>query len=229
MNIFKGLGVPKTIYAVDSELNGRIEVTETGGTRRVKVGKITQSISWDSPVCEKLVWGKVSELLKREVPDLKSVLILGMGGGTMAHLISRALPETSIVSVELDPAMVEIAEKFFDVEAIPNHTIINGDALGVVIEPQKHGLRKDSFGALVVDIYVGEDYPDLGDTGNFMAALRNMVSPGGLVIFNRIYLNHHQADVDSFKDQVEDFFQDVKEEIVAGYTNSDNILIYGRV
>lgn len=229
MNIFKGLGVPKTIYAVDSELNGRIEVTEMGSTRRVKVGKITQSVNWDSPVCEKLVWGKASELLKRETPNLRSVLILGMGGGTMAQLVSRAIPKISITSVELDPEMVEIAEKFFDLGSIPNHTVVNGDALGVVVHPQKHGLRKNSFGALIVDIYVGEDYPNLGGTGNFMSALRDMVSPGGVVIFNRIYLKHHQADVDSFKDQVGEFFQDVKEEIVAGYTNSDNILIYGRV
>ena len=80
-----------------------------------------------------------------------------------------------------------------------------------------------------MDIYVGSKYPDLGKSGNFVAAVKNMAMPGGLVVFNRMYTEDHQDEVNVFVDFIEGFFKDVKTKVTAGYTNSDNILIYGRV
>jgi hypothetical protein len=80
----------------------------------------------------------------------------------------------------------------------------------------------------VVDIYCGDKFPDLGDTGNFLASLNRLLTPGGLAIFNRIYLESHQDDVDHFVNDLEDFFTDIDTLTIAGKTNSDNILIFGR-
>jgi len=229
MNIYTALKVPQIIYSAESEYNGKVEVVEVGHTKKIRVNGIDQSVNWNSPVCDKLVWGKLVSLLKREEPDANSVLILGLGGGTVQHLISREMPKTHIISVEIDPVMLDIAKKYFDLDTIPNHRVILNDALRVVTCPEEFGLSKISFNAVVVDIYIGEQYPELGKSGNFLDAVRDMVVPGGLVIFNRIYTNKHHEDVDIFIDQVQDFLVDVNTEIVAGYTNSDNILVYGRI
>ena len=229
MNIYSVLKIPKTIYSVESNHNGLIEVVEVGKTRKLRVGGITQSVNWDSPVCEKLVWGKLFNLLQREAPDAGRVLILGLGGATLQNLISRKMPNTHMVSVEIDSTMVDVANKYFGLEDLPNHRIIVNDALRVVTSPEDFDLSKVSFNVAIVDIYVGEKYPELGRSGNFIDAVRDMVVPGGLVIFNRIYIQHHQEEVDLFVEQVSDFLVDVKTEIVSGYTNSDNILIYGRI
>lgn len=228
MNIYKALTIPQTIYTTESKYNGKIEVIQVGNTRKIKVDGIYQSLNWDSPSCKKLVWGKAVDLLKRLEPELKSVLILGLGGGAMQHLLSKAYPNISIVSVEIDNVMVDIAKKYFDLDKIPNHKVIVGDAFKVVVEPEEYDLSPDSFGAIIVDIYVGEKYPDLGNSGNFIAALKRLVIPGGLIIFNRIYLRHHQDDVDTFINQIEGVLEEVATEIVPGYTNSDNILVFGR-
>lgn len=229
MDIYSSLKMPKVIYTTESEYNGKIEVIENGKTRKIRVADIDQSLNWQSPVCSKLYWGKTVELLKREEPDLKNILILGLGGGTMQHLISRAFPNIYIVSVELDGVMVDIARQYFDLDSIPNHKVIINDALRVVVAPEEFGLNKTSFQAVVVDIFVGEQFPELGNSGNFMDAVRDMVIPGGLVVFNRIYTEKHHEDVDIFIEQVEDFLVDVQTEVVAGYTNSDNVLVYGRI
>ena len=229
MNIYTALKVPQILYSVNSKYNGKIDVIETGTTRKIRVDGIDQSLNWNSSVCDKLVWGKLAALLKREEPELNSVLILGLGGGTVQHLISRELPKVHIVSVEIDPVMVDIATKYFDLDTIANHKIIINDALRVVTSPEEFGLSKMSFDAAIVDIYVGEQYPELGNSGNFIDSVRSMVVPGGLVIFSRAYTESHHDDVDSFIEQVGEFLVDVKTEIVAGYTNSDNILVYGRV
>jgi spermidine synthase len=229
MNIYTALKTPNIIYSVDSEYNGHIEVLEVGHTRKLKVEGIDQSVNWDSPSCAQLVWGKLVSLLHREEPELKNVLVLGTGGGTVPHLISKYLPNTDIVSVEIDPAMIEVARKYFELDSIPNHKVIINDALRVVSSPEEFGLSKMSFQALVVDIYIGEKYPELGRSGNFIDCVRDMVVPGGLIVFNRIYTEHHHEDVDSFIEQLEGFLVDVKTEVIAGHTNSDNILIYGRI
>jgi hypothetical protein len=69
----------------------------------------------------------------------------------------------------------------------------------------------------------------LGKSGNFIAAVKRLVRPGGLIIFNRIYSEAHQEDVNIFIDYVSSFFGNVKNLVVAGYTNSDNVLIYAVV
>ncbi len=228
MGVFDGLQLPKILFETDSKYNGHIQVWQVGNTKKIKVDKIDQSISYTSPSCNRLVWGKAVDILKEQEPNLKNVLILGLGGGTMAHLISRAFPEVEIVSVELDPAMVQIAKDYFDIETIPNHRIINDDALRVVVEPETFDLREHYFQAIIVDIFLGEKFPDLGKSGNFIAALKRMTVSGGLIIFNRIYLDYHQDDVNTFIDYVSETLQNVSNQVVAGYTNSDNVLIYGR-
>jgi len=229
MTIYTALKHPITIYSVDSAYNGHIEVLEVGHTKKLKVDGIDQSVNWQSPSIEKTVWGKTVALLQREQPDLKNTLVLGLGGGTIPHLISKHLPDTYIVSVEIDPVMVNVAKEYFELDTIPNHQIIVNDALRVVSSPEEFHLNKMSFQSLIVDIHIGEKYPDLGNSGNFIDAVRDMVVPGGLIVFNRMYTEHHHESVDSFIEQVEGFLVDVKTEIVAGHTNSDYILVYGRI
>jgi spermidine synthase len=229
MNIFTGIQAPKVIFEADSPYNGHVQVVEYGDIRRIVVDKIYQSVSHNAKSTSRLYWGKVVQILKENFVELHNVLLLGMGGGTLVHLISQQFPGVSITSVELDQLMVDIANQYFDVGSIPNHQIIVDDAMRVVIEPEKFGLQEYMFNVLIVDIYVGEKYPDLGKSGNFISAVKRLVKPGGLVIFNRIYSEAHQEDVNIFIDYVSGFFSNVKNLVVAGYTNSDNVLIYATV
>ena len=226
---FQGLVMPKIIYSVQSEINGQIDVVDIGNTRKIKVEGLYQSLNWDSPSAKRLVWGKATDLICEQEPKLKNILILGLGGATVQHQLFRRIPEIEIVSVDIDPAMVDIAKNYFDLESIPNHKVIVADACRVIIEPKVYELEKGMFGTVLVDIYVGSKYPDLGKSGNFVAAVKSMITSGGLVVFNRMYTEEHQDEVNSFIDFIEGFFKNVETKVVAGYTNSDNILIYGRV
>ncbi|KKU30415.1 MAG: hypothetical protein UX44_C0023G0007 [candidate division WWE3 bacterium GW2011_GWA1_46_21] len=229
MSVFDGVALPKTIYEVDSKYNGKISVIQVGKTRKLSVDNTVQSINWDSPSAGKTCWGDMVELLKLEVTDMASVMVLGLGGGTVAHLISKAFPQAIIVSVEIDPAMVDIANRFFGVDKIPNHRVIVDDACRVVVDPDEFELKESTFDALIVDIFCGQTYPDLGDSGNFVSRAVKLVKSGGLVIFNRIYLEEHQDEVNSFIEFIGNYIPNIQTRVVAGKTNSDNILIYGKV
>lgn len=229
MSVFDSLKYPKVIYEVNSKLNGNIRVVEVGRTRKILVNNVLQSISETSPSCAKIFLGKAAELIEKEAPNAKRILMLGLGGGTVASILSKKIPEVQITSVEFDPVMIDVGKRFFGLNLIKNHRIIEDDVLRVVVEPEEFDLAPGSFDVLFVDIFVGDQYPDLGKTGNFIAALKRLVTNGGLIVFNRIYTEEHQEDVNNFINQVEEFLGDTKSEVVAGYTNSDNILVYGRV
>ena len=74
-----GIKVPKVIYATESEYNGKIEVLEVGKTRKIRVDGIDQSVNWDAPNASRLVWGKLIDVLKANEPDLKNIMVFGLG------------------------------------------------------------------------------------------------------------------------------------------------------
>lgn len=228
-SVFDGIKLPKTIYEVDSEFNGKISVIEVGSTRKLSVDGVVQSVNWDSPNASRQVWGRLVENLHEQLPELKTALVLGLGGGSMHHLMAQKFPGIHITSVEIDKVIVEVAKKYFKLDDIPNHRVIVADALKVIAVPEEYGIANNSMQAVIVDIFCGQKYPDLGASGNFFACVKNLVVPGGLVVFNRIYLEHHQEQVNQFIDALEGFFTDIKSVIIAGRTNSDNVIIYCRV
>lgn len=229
MSVFDGLKMPKIIFETDSELNGRIRIVDVGSTRKMVVGNTIQSINPDSPACPKLYWGQMSDSIKERFTDIQNILILGLGGGTLAHLLSRSYPEVDITSVEYDEVMIKLAKEYFYVDKIPNHRVIHEDALRIVIEPEENDIAPSSLDLLIVDVLNGDKYPDLGKTGNFISAVKRLIRPGGHIVFSRIYTEFFQEEVNIFVDSLENYFSEVETEVVAGYTNSDNLLIFGKV
>jgi len=228
MTVYDDIKVPEVIHEVKSKYNNSLQVIKLGNTLKLRVNGVDQSVNYDSQSSQNLYWGKIVEIIKEKSPESSKVLLLGMGGGTIVHLLSKALPDAEIVSIEIDPEVVKIAKEYFNIDKIPNHTIINEDALLVVVEPEEHDLSLNDFDVIIVDILAGREFPNLGKTGNFLAALKRLLTPNGLILFNRLYTQDHQDDVDLFFEYVCNFFNDVEEETVAGHTNSDNLIIYGK-
>jgi spermidine synthase len=225
--VFGEIALPKLIYKTTSQYNGEVEVYQVGHTRKLSVNNTVQSINSDSPSVMNRVWGRIVEVAKDLRPHAKNVLMFGLGGGTILHIFAKEMPGVNLTAVEIDPVMIEVAQKFFDLDKIPNLTIVNDDALRVISEPERYEFKEDSFDVLVVDIFCGDKYPDLGKSGTFFSGIKWFLAVGGLVIFNRIYLEKHQYEADLFSDAVSETFSNVRTVSIAGRSNSDNILIVG--
>lgn len=226
--VFENLRLPKCIYQTTSNYNERIEVFQAGKTRSLCVNNTVQSTNWDSPSARGRVWGRLVSLVKEKCPEAKSVLLLGLGGGTVAHLFSKEMPGIEIVAAEIDAEIIDVAKKFFDLDTVPNLKVINADAFLVIAEPEKFNLPEKSFDVLIVDFYCGEEYPSLASSGSFLAGIKKLVKQGGLVIFNRVYFGYHQKQVDEFYDLIKMVYTNVDKVLIPGRTNSDNVLIYAQ-
>ncbi|MBI2414436.1 fused MFS/spermidine synthase [candidate division WWE3 bacterium] len=219
--------LPKLLYKAPSQINGEIEVYQVGHTRKLSVNNTIQSINWDSPSSMNRVWGRIVEEVKERMPHAKNILMFGLGGGTVFHLFAKKMPGVNLTAVEIDPVMIDVAQKFFDLEQIPNLTIVNDDALRVISEPERYEFKEDTFDVLIVDIFCGDKYPDLGKSGTFFAGIKWFLKDGGLVLFNRIYLEEFQNESDIFVEAVSEVFKNVHIVSIAGRSNSDNILVVG--
>jgi spermidine synthase len=172
---------PKVVHSVSSPLSGKINVWEKDGGLVLEVGGYPQSVSVNTPDLPQRYWYKaVEEVSSRLTVHLDRVLVIGVGGGTILHLLSRKFPETKIVGVEIDEAIIKIARQFFDLDKIPNLEIITGDGGEYVASYQG-----EPFDLVFVDAYLGGNFPLHFEEEQFLLHLRRIANPNGLLVINR--------------------------------------------
>src|ERR1044071_1480081 len=59
--------------------------------------------------------------------NISRVLMIGLGGGSTQRAYQHYYTNTSIQSAELDPVVVDVAKKYFNVTESPRHKILNED------------------------------------------------------------------------------------------------------
>ncbi len=128
-------------HLVDSKFNGQIKIKKYLWETSVWVGGFEQS----GPLV-KAVWQKA---LKNVTIAPKSVLILGLGCGVAAKLISQKFPNALITGVEIDPVMIDVGKKFFDLSKIKNLKIVCEDAHNFLKK------NKTEFDLVIDDLYLG--------------------------------------------------------------------------
>jgi spermidine synthase len=105
------------------------------------------------------------------------VLLVGLGGGTIANQIRHYHPSTAIDGVEIDPQVIAIARDFFDLD--PAIRVINQD--GRVFLSR----TAERYDVVIVDAYAQQVYiPFHLVTGEFFRQVRKTLSPGGILAIN---------------------------------------------
>jgi spermidine synthase len=109
---------------------------------------------------------------------LKSMLMVGLGGGSVSSYLLRHVPELHVTSVELDPGVVAAAKKYFGVEEGPRHRIATGD--GRVFLQR----NKAKYDIVMIDAFRGGYVPFHLLTSEFYALLASRMEPDGVAVLN---------------------------------------------
>jgi spermidine synthase len=134
------------------------------------------------------------------VPEQKSALVVGLGGGSMVHFLRHFAPSQRVDVVEIDPAIVKAADDYFGVRSGGNVRIYTEDAF-------KHlATSTETYDVIYMDAFLkpSGDTDQTGvplrmKTAKFLKDLQKNISPGGLVVFN---LNEHESleqDIDTIR------------------------------
>lgn len=205
---------PQKIAEFTSKFNGKIFVKEFFGKKYIEVGGLQQS----GRIPENLFDRGLRVLLKdRHHTEIKKILLLGIGGGTLIRILRKKYPTASIVGVEIDPVMVEVAKIYFVLDKFSNLQIIIGDVFDKNLDLGRN------YDLIVVDLFRGYEIPQRLSDIIFLLSLRRRLRDKGTIIFNRLYFQKYKTEADKFLNIVRENFQ-----VVKTFRNYFNILIQTR-
>jgi spermidine synthase len=154
------------------------------GRKVLRVGGVIQSVHVDETY-KSDVWDAM-------LPDVRPqrALILGLGGGTIAQLLTARFGPVEIIGVERDPAVIWLARHEFGLVALPNVHIFEGDAFAFVYEAAE---RHERFDAICVDLYTAGKMAHGVLDPAFLRDISCILAPGGVATFN-LWRSRYVAD-----------------------------------
>lgn len=118
-------------------------------------------------------------------PEQKKVLIVGLGGGSMVHFLQKHDPQCEVDAVEIDPVVVQLAERYFGVKRSKTVRLIVADAFDYFAK------NETKYDVIYMDAFL-KPSGTTDDTGvplrlrtlDFYKQLQSRLTDGGSVIFN---------------------------------------------
>lgn len=194
-----------TVDEVESKVSGKITVIKSFafGTY-LSAGNLTQSggVVYD-------VWRSTLKKVKGKRQEIKDCLILGLGGGSAAKLVRKFWTEAKITGVDLDPVMIDLGKKYLGLDKLGVDIKI-GDAVDFVKKSQiQNSKSKLKYDLILVDLYVGDEFPEKFETEVFLKLILKPLTDGGIVVFNRLYYGEKRAEAMRFLKTLEKVYKKV--------------------
>jgi spermidine synthase len=161
----------------------RIQIREsTQGRALVIDGTFASWWSRDSKATGSVWDALVAPLLALPVARRRSVLILGLGGGSAARLVRTIAPRAHVVGVEFDRDVIEAARRHFDLDTLDVEVVCD-DARAVLVRERRR------FDLVIDDVFVGRGRnvrkPDWLPIP-YLALAAKRVAAGGVLVSNSI-------------------------------------------
>lgn len=110
--------------------------------------------------------------------ELKKILMIGLGGGSISTYLGRAMPEPAIDTVEIDPGVITAAKKYFGIRETDRVKYAAADGrVALKRNPQKYDL-------ILIDAFHGGYVPFHLLTKEFYTLVKERLSPSGAAVFN---------------------------------------------
>ncbi len=114
-------------------------------------------------------------------PEPESILIAGLGGGSIPMTFGDLFPEARIDVIEIDPAVVSVAREFFLFEESENMQVHVNDARVFIKRAVLAGRQYDY---IMLDAFTGDYIPEHLLTREFLEEVKQILSPDGVLVAN---------------------------------------------
>lgn len=147
----------------------------------------------------------------------RSVLVVGLAGGSMVRLYRETLEQTfdfDVTGVEIDREIVAAGQRYFGLDEL---------GVEIIIDDARRYLKTtdEKFDVIIVDAYVHElSIPPLLATQEFFQSVADHLAPGGVVGMN-VVVRSGSTFFDKFLATVRSVFPDVRTApFIAGAENN---------
>ncbi|HEX7151577.1 MAG TPA: fused MFS/spermidine synthase [Thermoanaerobaculia bacterium] len=173
----------RVLFVGDSPYH-RVTVRERQGSVRVlNFALATQSsMRLDDPLGPGNPYTDSMHITRFMRPQLRRVLIIGLGGGTTAKQFVHYYPDVHVDVVEVDPVVVDVAQKYFGVQTSERLRIYTGDGRMFL----KHSKQK--WDLIIIDAYTtnryGDTIPAHLATREFFEEVSRHLNDGGVLHYH---------------------------------------------
>lgn len=178
-------GTAKVIHTEPSQF-APVVVFEEGGFRCMNFDSIDDDgrqscLNLKSP--DRLVFGYTKIMMSALFinPQPRNILLIGLGGGTLSRALAKVVPEAVIDTVEIDPAVARVAERFFGYRQEPKQRLFVEDGRAFIERAHTEGRQYD---VIMLDAFDVDYIPAHLLTREFLQHVHAILSPNGVLVSN---------------------------------------------
>jgi len=199
--------IPQKIAEYTTPYNRYIRINRESGKMKLLVNGSPQSGPYIDTLWE-AAFGAFGISFRTQV---KKVLVLGVAGGTVIHMVHTLFPEAEITGVEIDATMIGIGKKYFSLDTIHSLHIVCEDAKVFVVAEEKKG---HSYDLVIMDMFFGRVIPAFILEDPFLGNVKKIVRENGCLVINYLRELEYQKRSDTFMMRLQSHFPVVRDHVI---------------
>lgn len=177
--------IPINIYKKNSSVSKKLEVTWNNG--QLVLDSKNTNYSYGS--LQRILRKGLKYIGFERIRGFKNILVLGVAGGSVIKTLSEEIEfKGQITGVEIDPAVIEIANTYFDLDKIQNLELVNDDAFEFVLK------TKEKYDLIIIDIFKDTEMPNFLFEEFFINRINLLLNVNGFILFNTMTLYKKDKD-----------------------------------
>lgn len=171
--------IPINIYKKNSSISKKLEVTWNNG--QLVLDSKNTNYSYGS--LQRILRKGLQYIGFERIRRFKQILVLGVAGGSVIKTLSEEIGfKGQITGVEIDTAVIEIANTYFDLDKIQNLELVNDDAFEFVLK------TKEKYDLIIIDIFKDTEMPNFLFEKFFINRINFLLNVNGFILFNTMTL-----------------------------------------
>lgn len=177
--------IPVNIYKKNSSISQKLEVTYNNG--QLVLDSRNTNYSYGS--LQRILRKGLNYIGFERIRGFENVLVLGVAAGSVIKTLAEEIKfKGKITGVEIDPAAIEIANKYFNLDKIENLEIVIDDAFEFVLK------TKEKYDLIIIDIFRDTEMPNFLFEDFFIKRINFLLNVNGFILFNTMTLTQKDFD-----------------------------------
>ncbi|MGC4039769.1 MAG: fused MFS/spermidine synthase [Flavobacterium sp.] len=177
--------IPINIYRKNSAVSKTLEVTWNNGELVLD----SKSTNYSYGSLQRILRKGLKYIGFERIRNFENILVLGVAAGSVIKtLVDEIKFKGKITGVEIDEAVIAIANQYFNLEAVPNLEIVIDDAF-------EYALRtREKYDLIIIDIFEDTHMPNFLFQDFFIQRINSLLNVNGFILFNTMVINTQQEE-----------------------------------
>lgn len=172
--------IPINVHSRNSAVSKKLEVTWANGELVLD----SQNTNYSYGSLQRVLRRGLKAIGYQKIAQMQEILVLGVAGGSVIKTLTAEIGcKGKITGVEIDAEVIRIANKYFNLDKIPNLEIVIDDAFEFVLRTKKH------YDLVIIDVFQDTAMPNFLFEKFFANRVAFLLKKQGVILFNTMTLN----------------------------------------